>query len=206
LIETQLEIIVQERKAERIGRAVGNTRRLKPDPPQIRRGHPDRSISSGGHTLECWSIGTDSLLQYRLARENQEQKENFSGRDAGRTMAPQKMSAGDLPDGLSWNSRVQPSFKKFLPLRPGRNIFRTPRRPTPQRGVSRSSRTRGGMRWTQRRQARDVIAERSQGERTNGALRTAKPCGPGAPMLASSLRGDPRATVARKPVTGESTK
>jgi hypothetical protein len=75
------------------------------------------------------------------------------------------------------------------------------------RGVSRSSRTRDGMRWTWQRRARNGIAgrsltarERSTGARTNGAstpssklggrhmagrsvwrrlLRTAKPCGPG---------------------------
>jgi hypothetical protein len=38
------------------------------------------------------------------------------------------------------------------------------------------------------------------------SLRTAKSCGPDAPMLASSLRGYPQATVATKPVAGESTK
>jgi hypothetical protein len=35
-------------------------------------------------------------------------------------------------------------------------------------------------------------------------MRTAKACGPDAPMLASSLRKHPQATVARKPVAGES--
>src|ERR1700730_10263709 len=45
-IKTQLEIVVQERKAERIGRAVGDARRLEPDAPEIRRRHIDGSISS----------------------------------------------------------------------------------------------------------------------------------------------------------------
>jgi hypothetical protein len=36
--------------------------------------------------------------------------------------------------------------------------------------------------------------------------RTAKSCGPGAAMLASSLWSDPHATVAKEPLTGESTK
>jgi hypothetical protein len=73
-----------------------------------------------------------------------------------------------------------------------------------KRGVSRSSRTRGGMRWTRQRRARlrsqGGFRERSCSARTNGAstpppklrpaargrlrdwwrlLRTAKPCGPG---------------------------
>ena len=65
-----------------------------------------------------------------------------------------------------------------------------------KRGVSRSSRTRDGMRWTRRHR------------KTNDAgLRTAKSCGPDAPTLASSLAETIReATVAKSPVTGESTK
>jgi hypothetical protein len=45
-IETQLEVILQERQAKRIGRAVGDARRLEPNAPEIRRRHIDRSISS----------------------------------------------------------------------------------------------------------------------------------------------------------------
>jgi hypothetical protein len=45
-VETQLEVVVQERKAERIGRAVVDARWLEPDAPEIRRRHIDRSISS----------------------------------------------------------------------------------------------------------------------------------------------------------------
>jgi hypothetical protein len=44
-VETQFEIIVQERKAERVRLAVVNPRRLKPDPPQIRRRQPDVALS-----------------------------------------------------------------------------------------------------------------------------------------------------------------
>jgi hypothetical protein len=60
--------------------------------------------------------------------------------------------------------------------------------PVPQRGDTRSSRPRGGMRWT-------LIALR-----TNALERTAKSCGPDAPTLASSSRKQlSRATVANKP-------
>src|SRR5229473_6154836 len=45
-IETQLKIILQERKAERIDRAVGDARWIEPDAPEIRRRQIDRSISS----------------------------------------------------------------------------------------------------------------------------------------------------------------
>jgi hypothetical protein len=88
---------------------------------------------------------------------------------------------------------------------PRAKIFRFRRRanqwfdsacPTPQRGVSRSSRTRGGMRWTRQRFARDGIAGRVgerpvSGHQASGRemlQRTAKSCGPDAPTLASSLR------------------
>src|SRR6266852_3465359 len=45
-VETQFEIILQERKTERIGRAVGDARWIEPDAPEIRRRQIDRSISS----------------------------------------------------------------------------------------------------------------------------------------------------------------
>ena len=57
--------------------------------------------------------------------------------------------------------------------------------PSRQRGVSRSSRTRGGMRWTRQRRAWKGIAgwasacERSPSRRRPAQARTAKSCGPG---------------------------
>ena len=63
------------------------------------------------------------------------------------------------------------------------------------RGVSRSSWTRYGMRWTRQRFARDGVAGRVErlvsDHRVCGRemlLRTAKSCGPDAPTLASSSR------------------
>src|SRR6266853_5704472 len=55
---------------------------------------------------------------------------------------------------------VQPRSEKYFASPFGRNSFMDSNRPTPQRGVSRSSRTRGGMRWTRQRFARDGIAGR----------------------------------------------
>ena len=88
--------------------------------------------------------------------------------------------------------------------------------PSHRGALARSSRTRGGMRWTRQRWARDGIAGRVSRERSPSALtsdafrlsqnfgglalkarrslwrrrvlRTAKSCGPDAPTLASSLR------------------
>src|SRR5882672_9256135 len=37
-VETQLEIILQERQTERIGSAVGDARWIEPDPLEVRRG------------------------------------------------------------------------------------------------------------------------------------------------------------------------
>ena len=72
---------------------------------------------------------------------------------------------------------------------------RTFRVTLPLEGVSRSSRTRGGMRWTRQRFARDGIAGRverlvsdQQHADERRLLRTAKSCGPDAPTLASSSR------------------
>src|SRR5258707_1033293 len=59
--------------------------------------------------------------------------------------------------------------------------------PPPLRGV-RTSRTRGGMRWT--------LAAR---ETSAACWRTAKSCRSDAPMLASSLREAAQATVSNKP-------
>jgi hypothetical protein len=60
--------------------------------------------------------------------------------------------------------------------------------PSPQRGVSRSSRTRGGMRWTRG----SALTKRCFSW-------TAKSCGPDAPTLVSSWRSYPPTTMARKP-------
>ncbi len=51
-------------------------------------------------------------------------------------------------------------FAKIFPFPPDPNQIYIDHVPPPQRGVSRSSRTRGGMRWTRQRRACDV----SQGE------------------------------------------
>ena len=60
-IETQLEIVAQERQAERIGLAVGDPRRLEPDAPEIRRRQVDRLVSScHARTSPAWIIANGS--------------------------------------------------------------------------------------------------------------------------------------------------
>jgi hypothetical protein len=48
---------------------------------------------------------------------------------------------------------VQSPFAKIFPFPPTPNQIHNFRHPVPQRGVSGSSETRGGMRWTRQRQA-----------------------------------------------------
>ena len=87
-------------------------------------------------------------------------------------------------------------IRKIFPFPLDPNQLYNPSPSRPQRGGSRSSRTRGGMRWTrQRRRANGVAGRvliglvsvvRHADERR--MLRTEKSCGPDAPTLASSLR------------------
>jgi len=46
LVKTQFEIIAQQGKAERIGLAAGDPRRLGPDPLEVRRRQVDRAVAS----------------------------------------------------------------------------------------------------------------------------------------------------------------
>src|ERR1700722_4882307 len=49
-IEILLEIIAQERQAERIGLAIGDPRRIEPDAPEVWRRHVDCLVVSSRHT------------------------------------------------------------------------------------------------------------------------------------------------------------
>ncbi len=44
-VEIQVKAVAQERQAERIGLAVCDLGRIEPDPPEIRRGKIDRTVS-----------------------------------------------------------------------------------------------------------------------------------------------------------------
>src|SRR5216683_914038 len=62
--------------------------------------------------------------------------------------------SGDLPLG---HFCVEFPLQKYFASPVGQIISTNSRRPTPQSGVSRSSRTRDGMRWTRQRQAWNVM-------------------------------------------------
>jgi hypothetical protein len=57
----------------------------------------------------------------------------------------------DLPDGQISEFPVQPPLQKYSAFPVGQIISTSSPRPVPQRGGSRSSRTRDGMRWTRMR-------------------------------------------------------
>src|ERR1700682_3953571 len=70
---------------------------------------------------------------------------------------------GDLPVGRFVDGAVESYFgfpEKYFCSHSPQITSRTLAIPPHQRGVSRSSRTRGGMRWTRQRQARNVVAGR----------------------------------------------
>ncbi len=93
---------------------------------------------------------------------------------------------------LIFRNRVKPRKQKYSAGHVGQITGLILRIPAHTRGASRSSRNVGpGMRWTLWRQACYALDETPK--------RTAKSCGPGAAMLASSLWSDLQATVAKKP-------
>src|ERR1700738_5062697 len=81
-------------------------------------------------------------------------------------MAPLRVCGGVQATRIrGWNVATTPRlrpvpFAKIFLFLPDPNHLYIPRRLVPTRGVSRSSRTRDGMRWTRQRFARDVIAGR----------------------------------------------
>src|SRR5882762_4501305 len=89
---------------------------------------------------------------------------------------------------LIFRNRVKPRNQKYFCFRPTQISSLIRAGPSHKRGGSRSSRTRGGMRWT--------LAAR---ETSAACWRTAKSCRSDAPMLASSLREEAQATVSNKP-------
>src|SRR5450631_3513462 len=101
-------------------------------------------------------------------------------------ICPTGRPAKKLSSPICKNISLHPSGKSSLQVRAI---------PPHQRGVSRSSRTRDGVRWTRQRFACDGIAgrvERLLSDHRHAderrLQRTAKSCGPDAPTLASSLR------------------
>jgi hypothetical protein len=136
--------------------------------PQMRRPsfesrskRPRSAIRESGHHVRVWHIAS-----FRCPAE-------FCRYRGIADMGP--VNSCDLPDGLSRNFCVQLPREKFSAFAVGQITFTNSSVSPHKRGGSRSSRTRGGMRWTQ-----VALLTRAL------CLRTAKSCGPDAPTLASS--------------------
>ncbi len=144
------------------------------NPTETRMG---RQSPGGNRQRYCQFRG---LVQH----SSQDDETAVTATDVGRTgrhaVPGQKRAGGKRPDGqITWAIRrpsVQPLVKKysalFLTQITGLSWASRPH----ERGVSRSSRTLG-------RDAMDAISAADE----SAVLRTAKSCGPDAPMLASNL-------------------
>src|SRR5258707_14987162 len=111
------------------------------------------------------------------------------------TRALRRPAARRANHAATSQTRLSSLPAKNIPLNPsGKSALRL-RASHPTRGALRNV---TNARWD----AVDAIATTDE----RGSTRTAKSCGPGAPVLALSPARDRGATVARKPVTGESTK
>ena len=97
------------------------------------------------------------------------------------------------PGGQISDLPVQPPSQKYSDFPKTQISFISLAIPCPPRGAYRDRHGRGA------RDAMDANCRAQSFARTSGVLRTAKSCGPDAPMLASSLRQHPQATVATKP-------
>jgi hypothetical protein len=130
----------------------------------------------------------------------------------------------DLPDGQISELAVYPPLQKYFASPVGQIISTNSSHPTPQEGRWPSSRTRGGMRWTRQRLARNGIAGRASrlvsdqqraDERCCSVRRSRvvltprcwrQVCGCCVGPTGRGQNHDPLMTVAKEPVTGESTK
>jgi hypothetical protein len=113
---------------------------------------------------------------------------------AGLRFAPSGLQALALPDGQNTQTLGQSAPPKYSTLPKFGNGVCFAHSGPGKRGVSRSSRTRAGRRWTWVTSARRVCraGNREQRRRAHDRcdLRTAKSCGPGARGLCAKARGD----------------
>src|ERR1700694_4307449 len=93
-------------------------------------------------------------------------------------------AAGDLPVG---RFSVQPPLQKYFASPVGQITSTTAAVSSHRGALARSSRTRGGMRWTRAAQDEGAV------------LRTAKSGGPDASTPAARLREEAQTTVTKKP-------
>jgi hypothetical protein len=117
-------------------------------------------------------------------------------------------AASDLPDGQISDLAVESPLQKYFHFHPTQiNSTTLPSRPREEGRIAIVTDVGHGMRWTRQRRVRDVIAERSQGARTNDIAADGKAVWSWRPDAGVKFRGNlPRKRRwQQSPVTGEST-
>ena|ERR1700736_2623248 len=115
---------------------------------------PDLRIAASASNRHCWR-------KSNTGRSRPKERHATCSKEFGRIHKTGRFVEPDQSDASS-----PAPFAKIFPFPLDPNQIYKPRRPVPTRGVSRSSRTRGGMRWTRQRFARDVMAGRFCRERS----------------------------------------
>jgi hypothetical protein len=175
------------------------TARLKSGGPSLGRSpdaHKQRRPVNQDQIQICGEIGSTQFLEQgfppcsfflleQISFRAEFSHHSFFQRCIARTAEFTELDQSDFPCPVP--------FAKIFLFPPDPNQIYIPRRLVPSRGVSRSSRTRGGMRWTRQRRARGGMAGRasrpvSDRRRADERRfsRTAKSCGPDASTPASS--------------------
>ena len=126
----------------------------------------------------AFSVHEASDVRLKSVVRTRADSADYYGFIGSRPMPPSTRIRGDLPDGqIIWN-RVQPLPQKYFASPFARNTFSDSGRPASNRGAYRDRHER----WV-----RDAV-DAGCGARRAPPTRTAKSCGPDAPMLASTRR------------------
>ena len=113
-------------------------------------------------------------------------------------------AASDLPDGQISDRAIQPRLQKYSCFHLSQISLRTPPSRSREEGrIAIVTDVGHGMRWTRQRRVRDVIAERSQGARTNDIAADGKAVWSWRPDAGVKFRGNlAQRRWQQSPVTG----
>jgi hypothetical protein len=159
------------------------------------RGPSYRWSAMGPGSAEQRDRTTRSLSSGARIRATRWRRREYAAPRPGHERNLLSLSCADLPVGRFVDRGVQPPLQKCFGFHPPQITSRTLPIPSHTEGRFAIVTDVGhGMRWTRQRLARDGVAGRVErlvsDHRVCGRemlLRTAKSCGPDAPMLASSL-------------------
>ena len=169
---------------ERSGGASGELRVRRPR--RARSRHERRSAQDTGRRFQP-RLAAMSCARARLLHWRRSLGQGDSASTRGAAQSAFRAQTARFVETDQFDSTSPVLFAKRYPFPFDPNQIYIPRRLIPQRGVSRSSRTRDGMRWTRQRRARmgnrsaaptGLVSDQAARRRTM-LLRTVKPCGPG---------------------------